>query len=284
MKKLKIIIFVLIILAVSLVLVSDYNEGINDIIHLTQYTFTNNNLPYEFEDCKILMISDLHNDYFSDQIIEHIKNQLPDFIVMAGDYAQLPDADITETLKIAQFAFEIDIPVFAVSGNHERQNSHYDEIINNLWANNVYMLENGSVTFEKNGKSLQIVGIKDPRHNVVTDYKKKVIRDNITYEREKEPQMFSILLSHRADLYPEIKDLDIDLILSGHLHGGIIRLPFLGGLIGKQNNGILPEYEYGVVKEENGATMIVSGGCDKNPDKTRWFNPPEVVLITLKGE
>lgn len=90
---------------------------------------------------------------------------------------------------------------------------------------------------------------------------------------------------HRAGLYPEIKDTGVDLILSGDMHGGIIRLPFVGGLIGKRMQGdILPKYEYGFIQEDNASAMIVSGGCDKNPEKKRYFNPPEVVLVTLEGE
>ena len=104
------------------------------------------------------------------------------------------------------------------------------------------------------------------------------------YELSKE-DLFTILLSHRANLYPDIKDTGVDLILSGHFHGGIIRLPFLGGIIGNDEEGdLLPKYEYGMIKEGDSATMIVSGGCDKNPKKRRFFNPPEVLLITLKGE
>ena len=135
----------------------------------------------------------------------------------------------------------------------------------------------------KNGEKITLAGIKDPRHDEVTEYKKKVIKDNIAYELSKYPDNFSILLNHRADIYPVIKDTGVDLILSGHLHGGIIKLPFVGGIIGKDGeNSLLPAYEYGVIKEGDSATMIVSGGCDKNPQKKRYFNPPELVLITLK--
>ena len=114
----------------------------------------------------------------------------------------------------------------------------------------------------------------------------KAICGNIEYELSKaDADTFSILLSHRADLYPDIKDTGVDLILSGHLHGGIVRLPFVGGLIDKDKKvSISSEYEYGVYKEDGNATMIVSGGCDKNPKKRRIFNPPEVLVITLQGE
>ena len=120
--------------------------------------------------------------------------------------------------------------------------------------------------------------------DVVTKEKMRIIRGNIEYELSKRDD-FSILLSHRADIYPGIKDTGADLILSGHLHGGIVRLPFLGGIIGKnEKKSFFPYYEYGFYKEDDCAAMIVSGGCDKNPQKRRFFNPPEILLITLKGE
>ena len=122
-------------------------------------------------------------------------------------------------------------------------------------------------------------------NDIVTDEKIDAIRGNIKYQLSRRKDYFTILLSHRADLYPQIKDTGVDLILSGHIQGGIVRLPFVGGLIDRNRKVSLSvDYEYGVYKEGESATMIVSAGCDKNPQKRRFFNPPEVLLITLKGE
>lgn len=269
---------------VSSLLALFVNDKLNNRVFLTEYTFKDEKIPQSFDGSKFLVISDLHNADFSDQIIQHIEKTNPEFVVIAGDMVQLPGHSIDKTLEIALAMAKMNIPLYAVSGNHDRQCGHYDEIVDILWANDVYLLENGSVRIEKGNDAIQLVGIKDPRHDNVTAEKARVIRGNIEYELSKE-DLFSILLSHRADLYPEIKDIGVDLIISGHLHGGIIRLPFLGGIIGKEGkNGFLPDYEYGVVKEDESATMIVCGGADKNPKKRRYFNPPEILLITLKGE
>lgn len=273
----------IIIAIVSVLIALFINEKINQKVHLTEYTYTDGHIPEAFDDGKILFLSDLHEAPFADDIISYAKDIQPDLFVITGDMAQLPDTKIDETLKIAKALKEINIPVYAVSGNHERQGGEYDRIIQELWAADVYMLENGSIEIEKNGEKITLVGIKDPRHDEVTEYKKKVIRENIAYELGRYHDNFSILLSHRADIYPVVKDTGVDLILSGHLHGGIIRLPFVGGIIGKNgDNSRLPAYEYGVIKEGESTTMIVSGGCDKNPKKKRYFNPPELLLITLK--
>lgn len=284
MSALKRLIVVAFVVIVSLLIALYLNDIANQNVYVTEYTYRDKNIPDGFDNSKILVVSDLHDAPFSDRIIEHIKEIKPDYVVMTGDMVQLPDHSIKHTIKIANEVVPMGIPIYAVSGNHDRQCGKYDELIDILWANYVYMLENGSVVLERNGDKINLIGIKDPRHDVVTDEKVKVICNNIKYELSKN-EGFSILLSHRADLYPEIKDTGVDLILSGHMHGGIIRLPFIGGIIGKNNdNSLLPDYTYGMYKEGNSAAMIVSGGCDKNPKKRRIFNPPEVLLITLKGE
>lgn len=284
MKVVKRILIVFAVVIASLLVLLFLNDKANGRVFVTEYTYTNGKIPHAFQGSKLMVISDLHNAPFAEQIIAHAKKEKPDYVIMTGDMVQLPECEFDNTLKIADAMAEMHIPVYAVSGNHDRQCGGYADIIDHLWAHDVYMLENGSVRLEKNGETINLVGIKDPRHDVVTDEKMNVICGNIQYELSKKDG-FSILLSHRADLYPGIKDTGVDLILSGHLHGGIIRLPFVGGLVGKnKEDSLLPAYAYGMYKEGDSATMIVSGGCDKNDKKRRFFNPPEILLITLKGE
>ena len=277
------IIAIFVIMVISSLALLYSNDKANQNVVVTNYEFKSEKIPESFYGTKFMVISDLHNADFSEQIVEHIKEQKPDYVLMTGDMVQLPDHSIENTLKIAGEVVQMNIPIYAVSGNHDRQCGKYDRIIDELWASDVYMLENGSVILEKDGDEILLAGIKDPRHDIVTDEKKRVIRGNIEYELSK-ADAFSILLSHRADLYPDIKDTGVDLILSGHMHGGIIRLPFIGGIVGQnKEKSLLPAYTYGEYKEGE-ATMIVSGGCDKNPKKRRFFNPPEVLVITLQGE
>ena len=282
-KALKWILIVIVVCIVSVLIALLVNEKINQKVHLTEYTYTDEKIPLSFDGTKIMFLSDLHNAPFDGQIISYAKKIQPDYFVMTGDMSQLPDTSVKYALDIAYGLKELDIPVYGVSGNHERQGGKYERAMEEFWAADVCMLENSSTELTKNGEKITLAGIKDPRHDVVTEYKEKVIKDNIAYELSKYPDNFSILLNHRADIYPVIKDTGVDLILSGHLHGGIIKLPFVGGIIGKNGeNSLLPAYEYGMIKEGDSATMIVSGGCDKNPQKKRYFNPPELVLITLK--
>ena len=225
------IIFALIIVALLLCLF--LNDKANQKVRTTRYTYTDKEIPSAFDGCKIIMISDLHNADFSEDIIEHIEKEKPDYVVMTGDMVQLPDSSIDNTLKIADAVTKMNIPIYAVSGNHDRQCGKYEDILARLWAHDVYMLEYDSVRFEKDGESIVLMGIKDPKHDIVTEEKIEAIRGNIKNQLSRRKDYFTILLSHRADLYPDIKDTGVDLILSGHMHGGIIRLPFIGGIIGK---------------------------------------------------
>lgn len=283
MKFLKTLLIILLVIALSITGLYFYNEYLNSHVKLTKYNYRNEALPEPFDGFKIFVISDLHNAPFSDQIIDLIKETKPDMIAFTGDMVQLPDSDISEAIKISE-AFKGKIPTYAVSGNHESQNKDYWDIYDEFYySTNAFWLEGYKEKIKRDGIAISILGIADPEHDELTtdDYNK--IREKINEELGSRSS-FSILLSHRADIYPQIKNTGVDLILSGHLHGGIIRLPFVGGLLGKGGAVTFPEYEYGVFSEGDGATMIVSGGCDKNPDKMRIFNQPEVVLITLESE
>ena len=285
MKKSRIIRLGFVLAIIAALAVHFINDKMNDRVFVTEYTFSHPDVPPAFDECKFMVLSDLHEADFVDQIVEHIKNTDPEFLLLLGDMVQLPGTKAEKALAIAKEAQKMGVPVYAVNGNHEQQCGRYNEIIDEFWASDIYMLENGRVKIEKDGQSILLVGIEDPRHDKVTEENIRVIRGAIEYELSKEEDLFTILLNHRSELYPDIKDTGVELILSGHAHGGIIRLPFLGGIIGKKSGrDLLPRYEYGKIKEGDSATMIVSGGCDKNPKKQRVFNPPEVLLITLKGE
>ena len=285
MRILRKIFIICTLVIVALLLLLFLNDKANQKVRITRYTYTDKEIPSVFDGCKIMMISDLHNADFSEDIIEYIEKEKPDYVVMTGDMVQLPDSSIANTLKIADAVTKMNIPIYAVSGNHDRQCGKYEEILESLWAHDVYMLEYDSVRFEKDGESIVLMGIQDPKHDIVTDEKIAAIRGNIKNQLSRRKDYFTILLSHRADLYPQVKDTGVDLILSGHLHGGIVRVPFVGGLIDRDKKvSVFSDYEYGVYKEDGNATMIVSGGCDKNSAKRRFFNPPEILLITLKGE
>jgi len=276
LKCISTIIGIIIVLALTVLFI---NDKVNEKVFVTEYKYKHVEIPKAFNGYKILMISDIHEAPFSEQIIAHINEISPDLVLFTGDMALLPDHSIDETIRIAQ-AIK-DIPMYGISGNHETQCGYYDEIFDSLRDNGIVPLENDSIFIEKDGDSILLLGVKDPQSNDVSSEKIKEIQYR-TEDVIPDDPCFAVMLLHRADMYPEMKYTGVDLILSGHLHGGVVRLPFLGGIAGHHNDMWFPDYDYGLFDDGDGADMIVSGGCDKNSQKRRIFNPPEIVLITLE--
>ena len=277
------VIVVILLIAAACAALYLYNEYLNSHITVKEYTCRSSELPESFDGFKIFVISDLHNAPFSGQIITEISNAQPDVIVFTGDMVQLPDHDLSEAVRIAK-TFEGKIPVYAVSGNHEQQSEAFWNIYDSFqYSGGVHWLEDESVTIKRYDDAITLIGLADPMHNTLGAEDYELACQKIA-ENTENSAAFSVLLNHRATMYSAIKDTDVDLILSGHLHGGIIQLPFVGRMIGEHGTVEFPEDVYGEVKHGNGAEMIVSGGCDQNPQKKRWFNQPEVLVIRLKRE
>ena len=256
------------------------NDINNEIVYLREYSVLNEKVTDELDGFKIMLISALHEAPFSTQIIEHINYSKPDIIVFGGDMIQLPETKVSETVKIAkEFSH---IPMYSVSGNHESQSGKCYDILAELSDYGVTPIDNRCEIIDVSGVRLCLIGLADPIESSVKKRHIKHMKETLA-ELLLQENDFSVLINHRAYLYPDLKDSGVDLILSGDYHGGIIRLPLVGGVIGHYNdNNLFPEYDYGHFKEENSADLIVSGGCDKNPEKKRYFNPPEVLTITLK--
>lgn len=285
MKGIKWGFILLAFLALGALTVVKWNAWDNSRLHLTEYTFCHQEIPKSFDGYRLLVISDLHEAPFGEQALELIQETQPDVILFCGDLVQLPGYSFEETQKIAR-GVKNTIPMYAVSGNHESQNPEYDHIVGNLWDEGIVWLEDDRTRLKKAGEEIVLIGMKDCGWNALPE--ERVREELVPKVKELLPEDgedFTILLSHRANLYPYFKDIGVDLILSGHMHGGLIRLPFAGGVLGRENGEFLlfPDYTYGYYHEGK-AAMIVSGGCDQNEEKKRVFNPPEVVLVTLERE
>lgn len=259
------------------------NEHNNNIVALTDYEFESAEIPQEFDGFTVMVISDLHNAPFSEQIAEYIKNEQPDITVFTGDMVQLPDSDLSECRAIVEAADGL-TEFYGVTGNHEMQNEKLWQIVEELEDMGVCMVESRDESIKIGDAEINLAGLADPGMNIIDKDDGEEICETAEKILGNNEDMFNILLCHRSVLYPYIKDSGADLIISGDLHGGIIRLPFIGGIIGGDGLIDLPEYEYGFIKEGESAAMIVSGGCDKNPRKKRFFNQPEVLMITLKAK
>lgn len=256
----------------------------NNNLQISNYSITNNNFPVEFNNYKIVQISDFHNTKskrLAKDLVKEIKNQKPDIIVLTGD---LIDANKEHMDISIDFIKEINstAPIYFVTGNHEASINDYSELKNKLEENNVTILDNESQVIKKKSSEINIIGINDPtmKHShYETD--ENIIEfelDSIDYNKDN----YTILLSHRPELFEIYVDNDINLVLTGHAHGGQIRIPFIGGLIAP-NQGLFPKYTNGKIEQDD-TTMIVSRGIGNSILPFRINNRPELVLITLSSE
>ena len=241
--------------------------------------FTVSGAPEAFSGFKIVQISDLHNAEFgadNQKLIDILKSEAPDAIVITGD---LIDARRTNTEIAESFArrcMEI-ADCYYVPGNHEaRLGGTYDAFESALIADGVNVLRNGSVRIRKEMDAIRIIGVDDPAFAKASD----AITNLDAALEALSSDDFTILLAHRPELIDEYSKWGIDLVLSGHAHGGQIRLPGIGGLYAP-GQGFFPRYASGNYTVGD-TEMIVSRGIGNSAFPLRVNDRPEVVIVTLK--
>ena len=278
MKKKRFLLFVIIIILVFVWLIWD-----NYRISVSNYSVQDDSLPEAFDGFTIVLVSDLHNASFGkeqNRLIEKIQAEKPDMIAITGDLIDSNHTDIDVAMQFVIEAKEI-APIYYVTGNHEAWVNEYETVIKpQLIENDVMILEDTSVFLEREGQHITVVGLDDPAMELKGDvFGETEAMVDTKLERLK-GRGFSILLSHRPELISVYAAHSISLVLSGHAHGGQIRIPFIGGICAP-NQGWFPKYTAGVYQEEN-TKMIVSRGLGNSVIPVRVNDCPEVVVVTLK--
>lgn len=285
MKELKIRMNTLISIFLFIVICIIFFTWQNNSIVISKYEYKNSDIPFEFNDFNIVQISDLHNKVFGkkqSKLLEKVKDLSPDIIVVTGDMIDrrrynLENAMyfIEETIKIA--------PVYYVSGNHEAWSEKYSEIKKRLIDTGAYVLDDETVKINKDNSSINILGLSDPAF-ITSSYIDETNTSNMEecLNSYSKIEGFKILLSHRPELLDLYSKNDIDLVFSGHAHGGQVRIPFLGGIIAP-NQGFFPKYTSGSYNS-NKTTMFVSRGLGNSLFPLRVFNRPEIISVTLESK
>lgn len=256
-----------------------YNELVVNTHKLTT------NKIHKRDSIRIVLITDLHSHIYGknqSKLVSLIKKQKPDIIALAGDIVD----DVAPIEGAKQFLLGIKglAPTFYVSGNHEYWSNDIKNIKASIKKYNVNVLENTYQNISIRDSDLIICGVDDPE---VTRYESTNIsyRDEIynSFIELKDKPQYKILLAHRPELIELYKENSFDLVLSGHAHGGQVRIPFiLNGLLAP-NQGWFPKYAGGKYQHDS-LIHIVSRGLSYNPRLPRIFNPPEVVVIDIEGE
>ncbi|HSI66657.1 MAG TPA: metallophosphoesterase [Planococcus sp. (in: firmicutes)] len=251
----------------------------NNWVQTTEFTITSPDLPEAFKGKKIVQISDLHNATFGDgqsTIIEKVEDAKPDVIFITGDLVDSNRYDLEAALVLVDALIEIS-DVFFVTGNHEIALNEVDEINAALEERGVTVLMNETVQWEIEGETVQIVGINDPLMGTYTHEDEYVFH---SIEEASATEEFAILLAHRPEFLWIYAEEGMDIVFSGHAHGGQVRIPGLGGLIAP-GQGWLPAMTGGIY-EENDTQLILSKGLGNSNFPVRIFNLPEVVVVTLE--
>lgn len=256
----------------------------NTALELNTYTIGSRGLLDAFDGYRIAQVSDLHNAEFGDgnqRLLDMLREAEPDMIAITGDLIDSRKTNIAVALAFAEEAVRI-APCYYVSGNHEARVPEYRELKAGLEAAGVTVLDDARVEIEISGKNITIIGVNDP--SFLADYltSDAAVMDRKLSELSSEDASFTILLSHRPELFDTYAAHDMDLVLTGHAHGGQFRLPLIGGLIAP-NQGLFPKYDDGLYSEGN-TNMIVSRGLGNSIIPFRFNNRPEVVLIELKSQ
>lgn len=251
----------------------------NVALTLTTYQVETDDLPEAFDGFKIAQVSDLHNATFgkdNKKFLAMLREAAPDLIAMTGDLVDCRRTDIDVALAFAQEAAKI-APCYYVVGNHEAwiSEDQRDQLETGLTESGVVVLRGEKTSWEKEDAVISILGIDDPDFAMLPEMEVRDIDDLEPSEG------FTLLLSHRPERFDEYVSTDVDLVLTGHAHGGQFRLPFVGGLYAP-NQGLFPAYDTGVFTEDN-TTMVVSRGLGNSAFPLRLNNRPEVVLVVLSA-
>lgn len=259
----------------------------NNSIVVTQSNFVSEKLPDAFDQFKIVQISDLHNKVFGkdqEKLLEKVRTQMPDSILITGDLIDQRKYNLHQAMIFVRGAVKI-APVYYVSGNHEAWSGHYETIENSLIEAGVIVLDNSEIDVIKGVDTIKIMGVSDPdflTSNYFEGTDASLLEKTLNEWSFDENGSFRILLSHRPELFDVYQGANIDLVFSGHAHGGQIRLPFVGGLVAP-DQGFLPKYTSGSYTEGS-TTMYVSRGLGNSIVPQRLFNRPEIVVVTLRSK
>jgi len=255
----------------------------NTRIVTTEYELFYKNLPESFDGFRIAVLSDIHCVVFGDdneRLIAKVKATRPDIIAITGDlidgYGHIETETKLEITRTLIDALTPIAPVYYITGNHDWDSGLIRPLFTLLEECGVHILRNKHTLLESGGSTIILAGVDDP--NGPADMIKP--HEFIKRVSEAEGGDFLIVLEHRNIHLPLYSVLGVDLVISGHAHGGIIRLPFTDGLIGQQRDWF-PQYTSGVysISETN---MVVSRGLGNHTGIPRIFNNPQLVVTVLR--
>ena len=257
----------------------------NTALTVSNIKISSSHIPAAFSGFRIAQVSDLHNAEFgknNTELLKLLSESRSDIIVITGDLIDANHTDVGIALGFAQESVRI-APTYYATGNHEAASPQYDTLKAGLEEAGFIVLEDEAVSLERNGETITLLGLGDPDFTVKGDMFGETSAMVSTKLRNliDDESRYTILLSHRPELFETYTDGGIDLVFSGHAHGGQFRLPFIGGLAAP-NQGLFPQYDAGLYTD-GGTSMVVSRGIGNSIIPFRFNNRPEIVLVELNA-
>lgn len=241
------------------------------------FSIASDRLPAAFDGLRVVELADLHGKEFGPgnrDLLNAVRSAAPDLIALDGDLAdEQTDLETIRTLagELVKIA-----PVYYVTGNHEWAMDGRKKLFSILEEAGVRALHNEYVRLERDGQFIIVAGVDDPNG----PWDQKTPETLLAEIREAHGDPWVLLLAHRNDMLDRWAALEPDTVLTGHAHGGVIRLPVVGGLLGTGMQ-FLPEYTAGIYRAGR-TCMLVSRGLGNSGPPVRVFNRPHLPVITLR--
>lgn len=251
--------------------------GLDNSLTLRQYSFKSDKVS---SPVKIAFVSDHHGSEFGEnntELLDMIKTAGPDVVLLGGD--MFDDERFIDIEKELISRLTELYPVYGVLGNHEHKTEGYTaDDFKKIYAKlGVSLLTEDCAVLDIKGERINICGM-----DVYPEYEGFDKRIDKALSRS-DKDAYTVMIYHRPDKWEDFTDKGIDLMLSGHTHGGQWIVPGVFNGILAPNQGFFPEYAGGLYEFEGGMSMIVSRGLAlKNTIVPRVYNPPELVMITIE--
>ncbi|MGF7058738.1 metallophosphoesterase [Brassicibacter mesophilus] len=225
---------------------------------------------------KILQLSDIHNKIYlnkNDKLIKKIKELNPDIIVITGDLIDWKTREYGDIYLLVEKLAEVNANIYFVSGNHEWRNGNVEQLVKELTRRGITIINNSNEIFFNNNIQVNMCGIDDPYSN----------HDDLdTALNSIDRNLYTVLLSHSPNIIFKKDVSQIDLILSGHTHGGQIRLPGIGAIV-VPGQKIFPKYDKGLFNVSESTKLYIDSGLGTSVYPIRLFNRSQMTLIKIQG-
>lgn len=259
------------------------SKGLDKNLELTEYVIESDKIPKEFDGYKIIHLSDAHSETVPG-LVNAVLKENPDLFVFTGDMTDDDGLSFRPTVHIVEKLIK-KAPILMVTGNHDLARPDFPKIEKKLTSMGAKFLRNERIYIERDGAKIAVSGLDDG-NATTSEYLMHKLHKNLA-------QLgtctgFEILLFHRANLFEHLAGHGFDLVLSGHMHGGQVRIPKVGGVASPKSSilsdrMLFPKYFGGAYKYKN-MTMLVNRGLGNPMVIPRLFNRPEIISIILKNK